>query len=251
VHADGFKFREMASDAAQQPVEVERTVTPSAEDISLALQQLLLQEPTMGLKKLHAGVKGLHADWIVSEARVKKIKDSLVGTPQPAAAAEPVHLPAFDEHGRVAGTSSSGLNFNFRSVSGFLPELDPAVMNQLHSDCRRAFLMKSYWLSATSAPRCMLEAIARSVFDFHTRGVSFDPAASGAEWWVHFRGPSEDKKLGKPLSLPSHSQQRRGAVPLIRCRMPVISCCRGEHRFPLGQGRNAGRCARYQSVSSD
>ena len=56
--------------------------------------------------------------------------------------------------------------------------------------------MKSYWLSASAAPRCMLEALAGAVFDFHTRGVAFDAATSGVEWWVHFRGPGEDKKLG-------------------------------------------------------
>lgn len=207
----GFKYRDMASDADLQPGEVERTVTPSAEDIASVLQQLLLQEPTMGLKKLHSGVKTSHSDWIVSEARVKKIKDGLVAAAQPASVAAPAHLPEFDEHGRIAGTSSSGLNFNFRSVSCFVPELDPAIMTQLHSDCRRAFLMKSFWLSATSAPRCMLEKIAQSVFEFHTQGVTFDPATSGAEWWVHFRGPGEEKKLGKPPP-PEPSFQRHFAV---------------------------------------
>jgi len=191
----------MASEQDQQPAEIERVVTPSVEDIATALQQLLQKEPAIGLKKLHAGVKALHPDWLISEARVKKIKDGMADAPPSAASAAPlVSMPAFDEHGRVAGTSSCGLNFNFRSVSNFVPELDPAMMTQLHSDCRSAFLMKSFWLAATAAPRCMLETVARSVFDFHTQGVSFDPATSGAEWWVHFRGPSEDKKLGE-LSL--------------------------------------------------
>jgi hypothetical protein len=197
----------MSSEVEQQAVEGARVVTPSAEDISIALQQLLLQEPAMGLKKLHAGVKALHSDWIVSEARVKKIKDSLAAAPQAAAAAAAQLLspPTFDEHGRIAGTSAIGLNFSFRSVPAFVPELDPAVMTQLHTDCRRAFLMKSYWLSASAAPRCMLEALAAAVFDFHTRGVAFDAATSGVEWWVHFRGPGEDKKLGgtaPPLLTP-------------------------------------------------
>ena len=189
---------QMASERDPQP-EVERVVTPSIEDLTAALQQLLQKEPAIGLKKLHSGVKALHPDWLVSEARVKKLKDGLLDAPQSAAAAAPLtSVPAFDEQGRVAGTSSCGLNFNFRSVSNFVPELDPAVMTRLHSDCRSAFLMKSFWLAATAAPRCMLETVARSVFDFHTQGVSFDPATSGAEWWVHFRGPGEDKKLGEP-----------------------------------------------------
>lgn len=192
---------EMASEPDQQPPDVARSVTPSVDDIMIAVQQLLLKEPTMGLKKLHAGVRALHSDWLVSEARVKKIRDGLADSMSSAAAAAPlVDLPSFDEHGRVAGTSTCGLNFNFRSISSFVPELAPAVMTQLHNDCRRAFLMKSYWLAATAAPRCMLEAVARSVFDFHTQGVAFDPASSGAEWWVHFRGPGEDKKLGESRS---------------------------------------------------
>ncbi len=196
VSADAAGF-EMASDLDHPSVDVARVVTPSVEDIATAIHQLLQNEPSMGLKKLHAGIKALHSDWLVSEARVKKIKDGPSDALPAAAAAPLLNLPAFDEHGRVAGTSACGLNFNFRSVSNFVPELDPALMAQLHSDCRRAFLMKSYWLAATAAPRCMIETIARSVFDFHTQGVSFDPASSGAEWWVHFRGPGEDKKLGE------------------------------------------------------
>ena len=200
----------MASEPDQQLADVTRAVTPSADDIMIAVQQLLLKEPAMGLKKLHAGVRALHSDWLVSEARVKKIRDGLADSMSSAAAAAAplVDLPAFDEHGRVAGTSTCGLNFNFRSISSFVPELSPAVMTQLHSDCRRAFLMKSYWLAATAAPRCMLEAVARSVFDFHTQGVSFDPASSGAEWWVHFRGPGEDKKLGETSSPASCVRHR-------------------------------------------
>jgi hypothetical protein len=189
-------WQNMASDLEQQSVTIERAVTPSVEDITVALQLLLQNEPAMGIKKLHASVKALHSDWLISEARVKKIKEGLAGAPQSVATAPLLNLPVFDEHGRVAGTSSCGLNFNFRSVANFVPELDPDIMAQLHSDCRNAFLMKSFWLAASAAPRCMLETIARSVFDFHTQGVVFDPATSGAEWWVHFRGPCEDKKLG-------------------------------------------------------
>ncbi len=208
----------MSSEVEQQAVEGARVVTPSAEDISIALQQLLLQEPAMGLKKLHAGVKALHSDWIVSEARVKKIKDSLAGAPQAAAAAaQLVSPPTFDEHGRIAGTSAIGLNFSFRSVPAFVPELDPAVMTQLHSDCRRAFLMKSFWLPAAAAPRCMLEALAGAVFDFHTRGVAFDAGTSGVEWWVHFRGPGEDKKLGGTTPPPPTWCAAASALRVAAC----------------------------------
>ena len=222
----GDRFH-MASSSDQQLADaVDRTVTPSAEDITTALNELLLKDPSMGLKKLHAGVKALHSDWLISEARVKKIKDGLSDALPGAAAAPPAVLPAFDEHGRVAGTSACGLNFNFRSVSNFVPEIDPEVMMQLHNDCRRAFLMKSYWLSASAEPRCMLEAMARSVFDFHTQGVAFNPASSGAEWWVHFRGPGEDKKLGDPRLCCS-------GTTVWACS---LFCYRGEHRVPLGQG---------------
>ncbi len=229
----------MSFEPDQQLADVARVVTPSVDDITIAVQQLLLKEPSLPLKKLHAGVKALHSDWLVSEARVKKIRDGLADfAPSSAAAAAPlVHLPAFDEHGRVAGTSACGLNFNFRSVSSFVPELDPAVMTQLHSDCRRAFLMKSYWLAATAAPRCMLETIARSVFDLHTRGVTFDAASSGAEWWVHFRGPGEAKKLGETCRRATASRM-------------LMLFYRGEHRFPLGQRRDACRLTWHQSIPS-
>lgn len=54
----------------------------------------------------------------------------------------------------------------------------------------------TFWVPATSTPRCGLEALALSVFRFHTVGRSFDPARSGAEWWCQVRTHRTGKKAG-------------------------------------------------------
>ena len=54
--------------------------------------------------------------------------------------------------------------------------------------------MKSYWMPANGTPRFALEKIAQQVFNCHAAPVAgtYDPETSGAEWWVHFRGPAEE-----------------------------------------------------------
>ncbi|GMH93981.1 hypothetical protein TrVE_jg11681 [Triparma verrucosa] len=43
----------------------------------------------------------------------------------------------------------------------------------------------TFFLPATVPPRCGLEALAKSFFDFHTKDAEgFDPERSGAEWWT-------------------------------------------------------------------
>ena len=55
-------------------------------------------------------------------------------------------------------------------------------------DCRVVFaLNSSNWLAASAEPRCSLEAVARAVFERHTRGATYDATRSGCEWWAQAR----------------------------------------------------------------
>lgn len=47
----------------------------------------------------------------------------------------------------------------------------------------------SYWLAKDATPRCSLELLAKSIFDFHTAGLAPVDGAivQGAEWWVQVR----------------------------------------------------------------
>ena len=73
----------------------------------------------------------------------------------------------------------------------------------------------TFFLPATVPPRCGLEALAKSLFEFHTKDAEgFDPERSGAEWWtqvidtrddigVHFDrdyGMEEVSNTNKPLT---------------------------------------------------
>jgi hypothetical protein len=63
-------------------------------------------------------------------------------------------------------------------------------------DCKRAFTSRNiesadesystgstFFIRATTTPRCLLEKLALSIFKVHTNFANFDPANSGAEWW--------------------------------------------------------------------
>ena len=50
----------------------------------------------------------------------------------------------------------------------------------------------TYFQLACNNPRCTLEALALSIFRFHTQGVIFNPSLSGAEWWVQHINSLDD-----------------------------------------------------------
>ena len=93
---------------------------------------------------------------------------------------------SIDVLGRVSGVSDCGLDFAFRAF----PRAVPARLHaSLVKDCESAFVGESFWLGASSEPRCALESLARLVFEAHAGSVTadFDPERSGAEWWVQLR----------------------------------------------------------------
>lgn len=103
----------------------------------------------------------------------------------------PVGEVVVDADGRVPGFDA--VNYACRSFRGALTLASP-VLEDLVKDCRAAFVMRSFWMPADGTPRFALEHIAQQIFRFHAKPVEglYDPARSGAEWWVHFRGPKEE-----------------------------------------------------------
>ena len=94
-------------------------------------------------------------------------------------------LPVLDAKGRVAGYA--GIDHSVRSFANALP-LDAEQRAALIRDCRIVFaLNSSNWLAASAEPRCSLEAVARAVFERHTRGATYDATRSGCEWWAQAR----------------------------------------------------------------
>ena len=100
----------------------------------------------------------------------------------------------FDPDRRVPHPPS--LPFQFQSYSSCLP---PSLILALSSDALSAFTARhvskstdasyssgsTFFLPACMEPRCGLEALAKSIFDHHTRDCkNFDPGCSGAEWWT-------------------------------------------------------------------
>lgn len=90
-------------------------------------------------------------------------------------------------------------SFNMPALERLLAE--PASRRALRRDCQLCcfpFTDKAYWLPANLAPRCSLEALARSIFEEHaqhTRGI--DRSRSGVEWWAQIRQKgAESESIG-------------------------------------------------------
>ena len=78
--------------------------------------------------------------------------------------------------------------------------IDPStsqLYRELLMDCDIAdsgLMPRTFWVPSTlQHPRCTLEHMAKDIFDFYVRnnGVDYNPATSGAEWWVQIRPSPE------------------------------------------------------------
>lgn len=69
--------------------------------------------------------------------------------------------------------------------------------NGFIKDCSKAFTCRAlsstsdnysagatFFIRADTAPRCLLESTAMSIFKYYTKSIDYDPARSGAEWWT-------------------------------------------------------------------
>ncbi|KAL3892878.1 MAG: hypothetical protein SGPRY_014695, partial [Prymnesium sp.] len=107
---------------------------------------------------------------------------------------------ALDRSGRLSGVR--GMSYAPLSLLRFLP---PLASSQIREQCLRLETRgagsSTFWMPAEAQPRCGLERLAKAIFTRHTRGVSFPPQRSGAEWWVQVR-PAGGAVTGR--SIPFH-----------------------------------------------
>jgi len=191
-----------ASISVQNPSSADQGgVVPEFDDLVKAVAEVKAANPDFGQKRILAAIKSAHPQWSVSEKRLQKAIAELppvaaggyrASSAPSAAAQQAVDPVALDDAGRIAG-SGDAFNYGFGTLHGAVDLSDPAELERMVRDCRAAFRNKSYWLAADAAPRFSLEWLARAVFEYHTARLGpgdYDPARTGAEWWVHFRGPA-------------------------------------------------------------
>lgn len=98
-----------------------------------------------------------------------------------------------DQDGRTTFDGAQGsLDYTPKVSQCTLPPND--LLDEWLLDCEIAdsgLMPRTFWLAHDAKPRFALEQLAQAVFQYHTQGVVFDPATSGAEWWVQLR-PSPD-----------------------------------------------------------
>lgn len=68
-------------------------------------------------------------------------------------------------------------------------------MEALCATCRLVFALDgSSWMPCSGKPKCFAESLAQEIFRFHTKGGSFDPLRSGAEWWAQVRDTGHEEE---------------------------------------------------------
>eukprot|EP00933_Yihiella_yeosuensis_P082696 TRINITY_DN9666_c0_g1_i1.p1 TRINITY_DN9666_c0_g1~~TRINITY_DN9666_c0_g1_i1.p1 ORF type:complete len:424 (-),score=88.41 TRINITY_DN9666_c0_g1_i1:196-1467(-) len=119
-----------------------------------------------------------------------------------------------DEDGRVGIPGCEPPNYSFRSFSKLLPlgdENGKKVLETLIKDSAAAFTARetgfgerysrgeTFWVSADSTPKTLMETLALELFRLHTSQVvtatgapGFDPTHSGAEWWTQVINSEDD-----------------------------------------------------------
>merc|ERR1712086_59515 len=90
----------------------------------------------------------------------------------------------------------------FVSFEGAL-DLSDKMRARVLKDCQQSFSARSgggskysegstFWMPRDEAPRCLLEQLAQSTFDYYSQGLEFDARESGAEWWTMVIDTSDD-----------------------------------------------------------
>ena len=125
-------------------------------------------------------------------------------------ASSDIYVVEIDDDSRIPFKGS--LDFNFGNFENCLSH-SPTVIQSLKDDCLHAFTSpntnedeeknndddididiestsyhnkgSTYFQRSNLKPRCNLEALALSIFEFHTKDATFDARISGAEWWSH------------------------------------------------------------------
>lgn len=89
-------------------------------------------------------------------------------------------------------------------VNAWKEILVPELTESLQKDCAIIFNSRAisenenystgstYFIKANETPNNSLEAIAKAIFEFHTKGMTYDVSKSGAEWWSQVIHPQDD-----------------------------------------------------------
>jgi hypothetical protein len=116
--------------------------------------------------------------------------------------------------GAVAKYSSSTGTFQFHPNAIQCPSEE--TWERLISDCELLFpLDRSFWIQQGSHPRCALEALACSIYNYHTRNlpplqIDEDKSLHGIEWWVQIRRGEDGHSTHSPV------QRRRSPRVIAR-----------------------------------
>ena len=109
-----------------------------------------------------------------------------------------------DENGRTASAyEQKNLPIDYSTKALMFDNFDEDLRKQFIHDCEASIapeLPMTFWLSMNDKPRCMLEKMAKKIFNTHIKDKSgLDPKSCGCEWWVQVR-PSEGKRINSNSS---------------------------------------------------
>lgn len=97
---------------------------------------------------------------------------------------------------RAGGDGEGQARLDFTGVRVFDQIFDVAAISAeawstFLRESEELFVSMSFFVKASEQARCMHEALAKQIFELHTRtlvpGRDFDPDRSGIEWWIQMR----------------------------------------------------------------
>mmetsp|Transcript_16025 Transcript_16025/g.37794 ORF Transcript_16025/g.37794 Transcript_16025/m.37794 type:complete len:414 (-) Transcript_16025:75-1316(-) len=101
---------------------------------------------------------------------------------------------SLDENGRSLVQGVDSMNFQFRTFPSLLSGVD---IETLRKEVEAAFTARAtegsekysagetFWLPASGVTPCnVCEKLALAIFSLHTKGIEYDVARSGVEWWT-------------------------------------------------------------------
>lgn len=99
---------------------------------------------------------------------------------------------SLDEHGRTRCDEWGKMDYAPNSISTNVSSLPCATLDDLLFDAEIAdcaLMPRTFWMpAAVEESECWMEQLAQQIFQYHTRRLTnYDPATSGAEWWVQIR----------------------------------------------------------------
>jgi hypothetical protein len=111
------------------------------------------------------------------------------------------------DDGRIGGTVECGLVISPFNVHKFNEAFfNPMALQSLNRQCNTLVSLskETFWLGDLDEPRCELEFLAKTIYNYHTYSVDknmINREVSGLEWWIQLKSNADSDKGGDDINM--------------------------------------------------